>query len=241
MKIERINQEAQSTVYIRIRTNQAKLTEDFNANYAKILAYLAEIEEKPIGAPYAAYYNSDMEDLDTEMGFPVLKALPETDEIKFREIPAFEQAVSAVHKGSYSTLNETFKEVYQYIAENNLAMAGAHYDFYINDPDETPEDELVTKVVIPVSSEPVVYCQSCGMPMDKEELFGTENNGSKSEDYCVYCRKDGDFTADVSMDEMIDISLGHMKEIFANDQKFNADEALQNMRNFFPMLKRWKN
>lgn len=86
----------------------------------------------------------------------------------------------------------------------------------------------------------VNFCQSCGMPLDKSELIGTNADLTKNEDYCVYCFKDGGFTQDVTMDGMIDISLSHMKEMFADDPDFNAEETLAKMRSFFPELKRWK-
>ena len=38
------------------------------------------------------------------------------------------------------------------------------------------------------------FCQSCAMPMDKPELFGTEAGGARSADYCTYCYQNGKFT-----------------------------------------------
>lgn len=240
MEITKTTKPAQPALYVRLRTNLDNLTDAFNEVYGKIGAYLAELGEAPAGAPYAAYYNDNMNDLDVEMGFPVSKNLPEKGDVKFREIPAIENALTAVHKGPYSTLNDTYAKVYKHIAENGLAMAGPQFDFYVNDPSVTPAEELVTEIVIPISAEPMVFCQSCGMPMGSEELFGTEKGGGKSEDYCVYCYKDGAFTADVSMDEMIDISFKYMAEQMKDTPGFNADEAMENMKSFFPMLKRWK-
>jgi len=37
-------------------------------------------------------------------------------------------------------------------------------------------------------------CQSCGMPIGKDELKGSEADGSKSQKYCVHCYKEGKFT-----------------------------------------------
>ena len=34
------------------------------------------------------------------------------------------------------------------------------------------------------------FCQSCGMPLS-EEVLGTNADGSKNEEYCIYCYKDG--------------------------------------------------
>jgi len=38
------------------------------------------------------------------------------------------------------------------------------------------------------------FCQSCGMPKAMDQGHGgTEKDGSKSEKYCSYCYKDGEF------------------------------------------------
>lgn len=81
------------------------------------------------------------------------------------------------------------------------------------------------------------FCQSCGMPMDSEELYGTEANSSKNPDYCKYCYVSGAFTFDGSMEEMIDICVPHMVEA---DPNMTVDKARTMMREYFPMLKRWK-
>ena len=51
------------------------------------------------------------------------------------------------------------------------------------------------------------FCQSCGMPITSEEQFGRNADGSKNEEYCSYCYRDGAFTENCTMDEMIDNSL----------------------------------
>ena len=56
------------------------------------------------------------------------------------------------------------------------------------------------------------------MPMADEELFGTNADGSKNEDYCIYCFKDGEFTSDM-----------------------DKEQASAMMGEVFPKLKRWAN
>ena len=46
------------------------------------------------------------------------------------------------------------------------------------------------------------FCQSCAMPLT-DELFATNADGSKNEDYCMYCFKDVELTSDMYMEEMI--------------------------------------
>ena len=37
--------------------------------------------------------------------------------------------------------------------------------------------------------------------------YGTEKDGSKSKDYCKYCYQNGEFTSDVTLEEMIDFCV----------------------------------
>ena len=88
--------------------------------------------------------------------------------------------------------------------------------------------------------EETVFCQSCGIPL-REGLYGTEHDGAKNEDYCLYCYKHGTFTEDCTMDEMIAISVKHMKEAGMLEQQGQTEaEAKEFMEGFFPDLKRWK-
>ncbi len=80
------------------------------------------------------------------------------------------------------------------------------------------------------------FCQSCGMPMTEEGLYGLEANGEKSSDYCKYCYAEGKFvTENLSVHEMVAICVPHMKA-----QGFTEEKATEMMNNFLPTLKRWK-
>ena len=84
-------------------------------------------------------------------------------------------------------------------------------------------------------------CQSCGMPMDSDEVRGTEADGSLNPDYCIYCYKDGKFTNDMTMEEAIEHNLQYLDEFNKDsDKQFSKDEARAEMLKFFPTLKRWK-
>lgn len=59
------------------------------------------------------------------------------------------------------------------------------------------------------------------MSIGNDDYKGINSNGSKSEEYCINCYKNGKFTSDVTMDEMINISLNHMKCLFKHNPTFN--------------------
>ena len=84
------------------------------------------------------------------------------------------------------------------------------------------------------------FCQSCGMPLTNE-ILGTNADRSKNEDYCMYCYKDGKFTQDCTMDEMIEFCAQFVDEVNKNmPMPMTKDEYKGMMRQYFPMLKRWK-
>jgi hypothetical protein len=79
-------------------------------------------------------------------------------------------------------------------------------------------------------------CQSCGMPLQKEEDFGTNANGSKSEEYCFHCFQNGKF-----LDEGITLEGKISKNVkFAVQMGMSEDEAWKLASEVLPKLKRWK-
>ena len=38
------------------------------------------------------------------------------------------------------------------------------------------------------------FCQSCGMPLQAEDQWGMNADGSLNEEYCCYCYQKGAFT-----------------------------------------------
>ena len=78
------------------------------------------------------------------------------------------------------------------------------------------------------------FCQSCGMPLT-EDVLGTNADGSKNEDYCMYCYKDGQFLQDCTMEEMIEHWVNKNMP-----KPMTKEEYKQMMQGFFPMLKRWR-
>ena len=85
------------------------------------------------------------------------------------------------------------------------------------------------------------FCQSCGMPLNKNEDCGTNADGNINFDYCQYCYKDGKFLQDCTMDEMIEHCAQFVDEVNKQMSKpMTKEEYKQMMQGFFPMLKRWR-
>ena len=84
-------------------------------------------------------------------------------------------------------------------------------------------------------------CQSCGMPMNDESLFGTNADGTKNSDYCIYCYQDGKFVQDFTMDEMIAHCANFITEVNKGlPHPITKEEYIGQMKMYFPQLKRWR-
>lgn len=149
-KIELLEQKAQPVLAVRTRTAVSGLPKVIGENYMRIMGYLNELEAQPADAPYTAYYNMDMENLDVEMGFPVAQLYPDKEDIKAGEIPAGKYAC-AIYKGPYAGMQEPYNQMFRWIEENGYQPAGACYEYYYNSPTEVPESELLTRIVMPVT------------------------------------------------------------------------------------------
>jgi hypothetical protein len=82
----------------------------------------------------------------------------------------------------------------------------------------------------------IPICQSCGMPMQNPEDFGTNADGSKNNDYCRYCRQNGEFTAKMDLDEFTEMQV----KIAVEKMGMLEDEARAVAESTLPDLLRWK-
>jgi len=81
------------------------------------------------------------------------------------------------------------------------------------------------------------FCQSCGMPLQKPEDFGTNADGFKINDYCRFCFQNGTFTdPEITMQEMIDKCVN----IMAQQGIMSEPQAKALMTEVIPKLKRWQ-
>ena len=87
------------------------------------------------------------------------------------------------------------------------------------------------------------FCQSCGMPLT-DEVLGTNADGGKNEDYCIYCYKDGKFLQECTMDEMIEHCAQFAQFVDEVNkglqQPLTKEEYIGQMKIYFPRLKRWR-
>ncbi|WP_150271951.1 zinc ribbon domain-containing protein [Paenibacillus tepidiphilus] len=84
-------------------------------------------------------------------------------------------------------------------------------------------------------AEKTVFCQSCGMPMTGSELLGSEQDGTKNADYCLYCYENGAFKQPgITLEEMTE----DCTRIMVHEGMEEA-AARRILADSLPHLKRW--
>ena len=78
------------------------------------------------------------------------------------------------------------------------------------------------------------------MPLT-EDILGTNADGSKNKDYCMYCFRDGKFLQDCTMEEMIEHCAQFVGAVNEGLEKpITKEEYIGQMKMYFPHLKRWR-
>ena len=83
-----------------------------------------------------------------------------------------------------------------------------------------------------------MICQSCAMPLKKEEDFGLNSDGSRNLDYCRFCFEWGEFKDEgITLQEKID----ELVEIGTSQLGMTEEQARTMAEQKLPGLKRWRN
>ncbi len=78
-------------------------------------------------------------------------------------------------------------------------------------------------------------CQSCGLPIE-DDKFGSNPDGTFSEDYCIKCYEDGEFNEPtIQMEDLIERSARYMSD----DTGISEEDAKRKLEKLFPTLRRW--
>jgi len=79
------------------------------------------------------------------------------------------------------------------------------------------------------------FCQSCGMPLSKDEKGGgTEADGTRSAEYCIHCYLRGQFTQPhITAEQMVQFVQSKLKQMHI------PGFLAKRMTKDIPTLKRW--
>ena len=150
-KSELIDRPLQPMVTIHTHSAVQDLPQVLGQSYQSILQYLGEIGQHPAGAPFVAYHNMDMQNLDIEVGFPTPGELLGKDTIQAGKIPAG-KAASCLYVGPYSTIGAAYDSLTRWMSDQGLEGTGVCYEIYLTDPTGTAPDAQQTQIVMPLKT-----------------------------------------------------------------------------------------
>lgn len=144
-KCEVIERPAQLTIGIQTNSPVQDLPQVIPQSNQMIAEYLGQLGQNPSGAPFAAYYNMDMQNLHVEIGFLSSSKVPGKGNIQPGLIPGG-KAASCLHVGPYSAIGNAHDALHHWVTEKGYESAGVYYEIYLNNPADTPPEALQTQI-----------------------------------------------------------------------------------------------
>ena len=145
-----LDRPAQPVLSIRTRVAVQGLPAQMGQAFGAVAQYLGQLGQPPAGAPFAAYYNMDMQNLDVELGFPVAAPLPGKGNIQAGEIPGG-KAAACLFTGPYDQLKTAYDALTAWVQARGYQTTGVAYEVYLNDPQTVPPAALQTQIVFPLA------------------------------------------------------------------------------------------
>ncbi len=148
-----IRKPEQPVLSIRKKVSVEELPSAISRNILKISGYLNEIKESMVDIPSVVFHDykyMDEDNIDLEIICPVMKKLPEKDEIKYTLLPEGD-AIFSFYSGIPDNLSSFYEEMENWINKQGYNVCGDAYECYYND-EQYGLDNLLTKITLPVST-----------------------------------------------------------------------------------------
>jgi DNA-binding transcriptional MerR regulator len=102
--------------------------------FDRLEVYVAQFDgaraDKP---PLSIYYDNEYrdKDMDVEVAVPLAYAIPDTEQVRVRELPRLSGVASVVHVGEYSTIYLAYNALLAWIEAHQFQMTGPIREIYI--------------------------------------------------------------------------------------------------------------
>ena len=135
---------------IAARTTLAEIGRTLGECFGEIGAYAAEQGYQFVGPPFVAYPDRIDQDVEgtVEVCFPVAPGAEPRGRVELRRVSGGPVAWT-MHRGPYYGIGAAYEAVQGWMAENGREMAGPPRETYLNEPGDTPSEELLTEVAFP--------------------------------------------------------------------------------------------
>lgn len=139
---------------VRLRTNLKTVGTDISRGFGTLVPALGAAGLVPVGAPLIVYHDIIDEETDGEIEvcIPIAGEFAGSGDAYARQLEGGAMA-STIHRGPYREIGPAYHTVTGWVAEHGHEIAGPPREVYLNDPQEVPEEELLTRVDFPIHHE----------------------------------------------------------------------------------------
>lgn len=119
--------------------------------FGAVMAHMQDRGVAPAGPALSVYYDMSPEGMTFRAGFTVTRddLAAAGGEVKGDVTPAGE-VIHFTHEGSYATLRDDYDLLTAHLESKGLNYGVPAWEVYVNDPDTTDEDALVTECYVTV-------------------------------------------------------------------------------------------
>lgn len=153
MQAETVQTKPQPMIYVRhsVTMDSDEIGRKMGEAFQALGAFLAKEGVAPAGPPLAVYHDYSDSGMTMDVGFPVAAAAlgKAAGDIKAGQTPSG-KAMKFIHRGPYDKLRDTYGEIEAHFKAEGIPMAPLAWEVYLNDPDSTPEADLITEIFMQV-------------------------------------------------------------------------------------------
>jgi effector-binding domain-containing protein len=125
--------------------------------FGELYGWITEKEYKPIGSAIVVYHTTpgqvpddqSLWELRSQLSGNVVASGPDEQGIGVKRVGEV-QVASAIHKGPYEKIEQTYNALTDWITKNNYEIKGPYEESYFNSPEQVPVDELITEIRFPI-------------------------------------------------------------------------------------------
>lgn len=130
----------------------AEISAAMGRAFGTVMGHMQENAIAPAGPALSVYYGYDPAKMDFRAGFVVTEGDLEKagGAVKADRTPAG-RVVHFTHVGPYEKLRDSYGELMAWMEREGLSIGAPSWEVYVNDPDSTPEEELLTEIYVTVT------------------------------------------------------------------------------------------
>ena len=120
--------------------------------FGQLFGYISHHGATPIGPGITLYYDTEYCERDIHVGacLSFESSLNDGEEVQVVELPAVETMASVIHHGSFSTLNQAYNAILNWIETNGYHISGPNRELNLEYEPGGDESKFVTEVQFPV-------------------------------------------------------------------------------------------